>query len=73
MLYKFKLGYNMEATKNISCVKGEGAFDHNTLTRWFNKFYLDCKYLNNLSLASWPKTAFWDHAPSTEADWVSSS
>ena len=34
MLYEFELGYNtVEATKNICCVKGEGAADYSTVTR----------------------------------------
>ena len=29
MFYEFEMGHNiMEATKNISCAKGEGAVDH---------------------------------------------
>ena len=38
MLYKFKLGhFAMDATKNIGCMKGKGAADHSTVTRWFKK------------------------------------
>ena len=34
MLYEFKLDHNaMEATKNISCEKGEGPVDHSTVAR----------------------------------------
>ena len=28
--------------KNICCVKGEGAVDHSTVSRWFKKFHLHC-------------------------------
>ena len=39
MLYEFKLCYDSaEATKNISCTKGEGIVDHSTVTRWFINF-----------------------------------
>ena len=48
ILYKFELGHNiMEATKNICCMKGEGAIDHRTVTKWLRKFYLGCKKLDN--------------------------
>ena len=37
ILYKFKLDHNTtEATENISYMKGESAFDHNTVTRFEN-------------------------------------
>ena len=40
MVYKFKLGLNtVKATKNSCCVKGQGAVDHGTVTKWFKKFY----------------------------------
>ena len=38
-IYEFKLGYNaMEATKNISYVKGEIVVDYSKVNRWFKKF-----------------------------------
>ena len=33
----------MEATKNISCMKGKGEVNESTVTRWLEKFCLDCK------------------------------
>ena len=43
MLYKFKLGPNtVKTTKNICCVKDEYAIDYSTVTKWLNKFCLDC-------------------------------
>ena len=33
----------MEATKNISCSKGEGTFDQSTETRWLKKIPSCCK------------------------------
>ena len=36
MLYKLELDHNAaEATKNICCVKGDGTFDHSTITKNF--------------------------------------
>ena len=41
MFYKFVLSHNAaETTKNICCMKGEGAVDHSTIIRWFMKFCL---------------------------------
>ena len=41
MLYKCELGHiAMEVTKNICCVKGEGAVDHSTITKWLKNFTL---------------------------------
>ena len=57
MLYKSELGHNTaEVTKNIGCVKGEGTVDHSTVTRWFKKFCLDSKNLDDQSRSSRPKT-----------------
>ena len=57
MLYKFKLGHNsIETTKNITCVKGEGAVDHSIVTRWFKKFHLSCKNLDDQARSDRPKT-----------------
>ena len=37
ILYELELGNNAaEETKNIFCAKGEGAVDHNTVTRWLS-------------------------------------
>ena len=46
----------MEATKNICCVKGEGAIYCSTLTRWFKKFCSECKSLDDLTRSNRPKT-----------------
>ena len=57
MLNEFELGYNaVEATKNIYCVKNEGAFDYSTVTRWFKKFCLSCKNFDNQAKSGRPKT-----------------
>ena len=46
-----------EVTKNICCVKGEeGLVDHNTKTRWFKKFLLSCKNLDDQARSARPKT-----------------
>ena len=48
MFYVFKLGCNTtKATENTFWAKGEGAVDYNTVTRWFKKFYLGCKNLDD--------------------------
>ena len=57
MLSEFKLGYNAaEATKNICYAKGEGAVDHSTVTRWFEKCCSGCKNLNKQASSGKPKT-----------------
>ena len=44
MLYKFELGHNVtEPTKNICCARREGAVNHSSITRWFEKLCLVCK------------------------------
>ena len=56
-LYKFELGHNTtESTKNICCAKDEGAIDHSAVTRWFKKFYLGFKNLNNQTRPGRPKS-----------------
>ena len=46
--YDFELGHNAtEATKNIYCAKGEDIEDHNTETRWFEKFRSGYKNLDD--------------------------
>ena len=44
MLYKFERENKAtEETKNICCVAGEDAVDHNTVNRYFKKFRSGCK------------------------------
>ena len=60
-LHEFKLGHNtMEVTKNICYVKVEGTTDDpSTQTKWFKKFCLRCKKLDDqarqdqVDLKSW--------------------
>ena len=48
MLYKFKLIQNAtESTKNICWAKGEGIVVYSIVNRWFKKFSLGCKDLND--------------------------
>ena len=50
IVYEFKLGHHaMEATKNVCGAKGEGTFDHRTVTRWF-------KNLDNQAKLDKPKS-----------------
>ena len=52
MVYQFKLDHNAtEATKNIFCVKVKGAVDYSTVNKWFKKFCLGCKYLDEQARA----------------------
>ena len=54
--YQFELGHNTtQPTKNIYCMKGEGAVDHSTVTRWFKKFCSSCKN-DDQEKAGRPKT-----------------
>ena len=56
MLYKFDMDHNtVEATKNNSYAKSEGAVNHSTLTRRLKKLQLGCKNLNNQVRSGWPK------------------
>ena len=65
MLYEFKLKHSAsEPSKNICCVKGEGAVDHSTVTNCFKKFCLDRKKLDNKARSSKPNTMDSGHAPS---------
>ena len=48
----------MEATKNICCIKSEGADDHGTRTRWFKKFGSHCKNLNDQARSGQPKIKY---------------
>ena len=48
MFYMFKIGHNsVNAVKIICCAYSDGAVDHKKVTRWFKKFHLGCKKLNN--------------------------
>ena len=46
----------MKATKTIRYVKGEGTVYHNTESKWFKKFCLGRKNLNNQTSSSGLKT-----------------
>ena len=60
MLYEFELGHNTtEATKNIYCVKGESAVDHNTVNRWFKKFCSGCKNLDDQAVSNHGFWGYW--------------
>ena len=51
VLSEFKLSHNInEVMKNFCCAKG--AVDHCTIMRWFKKFCLDCKNLENQGMLS---------------------
>ena len=57
MLCEFELELNTTvAIKNICCLKGEGAVDHNTVIRWLQKFCLRCKNLDDQAKSGRPKT-----------------
>ena len=57
VLYNFELGYNAaEVTKDICFAKNEGKVDRSTVTRWFKKFHLGCKNLDNQAQLGRPKT-----------------
>ena len=48
MPYDFELSHNAaKATKNIFCVKSEGAIDHSTVIRRFKKFRSGWKNLDD--------------------------
>ena len=48
MLYEFKMDHNAaEAAENICCVKSESTIGYDTMNRWFKKFCLGYKNLNN--------------------------
>ena len=44
----------------ICCVKGEVVVDHSTETRWFKKFRLGCKNLDDQVSSVRPKTVDYD-------------
>ena len=57
MLYEFELSNNaIEPTKSMRYAKDKGAVDHSTVTRWFKKFSLGCKKLNNQAMPGRPKS-----------------
>ena len=46
----------MEATKSFYCVEHEGIVDYNTINKWFKKFWLGCRNIDDLEKSSRPKT-----------------
>ena len=66
--YGIELGHNTaaEETKNICRTKGEGALDHNPVTRQFKKFRSSCKNPNNQARSCWPKSV--DYEAMHQAD-----
>ena len=46
----------MEVTKDICCVKDKNAVDYSRVTRWFKKFHLGCKNLDDHAKSGGPKT-----------------
>ena len=46
----------MEVTKNNYSVNGEGAIDHDTVTRVFKKFYSGCKDLDDQAKSGMPNS-----------------
>ena len=57
MIYEFEASHRaVEANKNIYCVKGERAIDHNTVTKWLKKFCSVCKHLDKQAMSGMPKT-----------------
>ena len=57
MLYEFRLNHNViEATKNICRAKDDGAVDHSTVTRWFKRFCLGYKNLEDQASLGRPET-----------------
>ena len=56
-LHEFKLGHNsVKSTKNICCVKGEGAVDYSTETILFKKKNLDDKAKSSQPKIMYSKT-----------------
>ena len=41
--------------KDVSCLNGQSAVDHSTITRWFKKYCFDCKSLDDQSSLGSPK------------------
>ena len=50
----------MEVTKNICCVKGEGAVNHSSVTRLFKKFCLGGKNCDGQARTGKTKTVYSD-------------
>ena len=50
------LFYKFEAAENICCVNSKAIVHHNTVTKWFKKFWLGCKTLDNQARSGRPKT-----------------
>ena len=72
MLYELELGHHeMEVIKNICCAKGKGAVDHNTVTKYFQKFCSGYKNFNNETWSGRLKTI--DSESVLQAHWVKSS
>ena len=48
LLYEFEVDFNAaEASKKIGVTQREDAVDHSTLSRWFKKFHLSCKNVDD--------------------------
>ena len=79
VLYEFEQRYNVaETTKNISCVKGKRAVDHNIVTGRFKKFRLGCKNLDHQVRLSRPYSVDFEAVlqaieanPTTSMRWLS--
>ena len=57
ILYETELGNKaVKATKNIYCVKSDGTVDHSIEARWFKKFCLDWKNLDDQTRSDRPKS-----------------
>ena len=55
ILYEFELVHNtMKITQSVCGAKGEGAIDHSTMTRWFKKFRLCYKVVDNQTRSGRP-------------------
>ena len=72
MFYEFKLGHD-RSNQNICCAKGDGTVDFSTIIRWFKKFYLGCKNLDNQASSSKPITKDSKALQTIDANPVSSS
>ena len=64
ILYKFELSHNAaKATKNICCVKNEGAVIHSTVAELLKKFCFVYNNLNNQAISSYPKIMDFEAMP----------
>ena len=70
LVYKFEQGYKAaEEIKNICCVKEKDAIYHTTVTKWFKKFNLGCKNLDDQGRSDRFKNVDLEAVPSvTEAN-----